>query len=172
MKSINDNASYRIALAQLTELIDAQTSAIAEERTLLAQLDRQNPADKPSALDRAKAMLNGGTPAPRADIAGLTTRLNECRAKMVLLNEAIDELRSATGELVSAQSAIVNADAKAGHIKAVQGIKTALTGLRDAMGAEQALRAGIDAAGYRCTIEALENPELAFSDPNSTAARF
>jgi hypothetical protein len=171
MKSIVENRDYQAAQAQLAQLQQAHAAAMIEEAALLAQLNDQ-PDSKPSALDRAKAMLTGGTPAPRQDHEGLRVRLAACRATLALLVLAIGEQRGIMTGLVQAQSAVINADRKAGHIKAAQGIRTALTGLRDAMQAEQGLRAEIEAGGYACTLESLARPELNFDDSQATITRF
>jgi hypothetical protein len=117
-------------------------------------------------------MLTGGTPAPRQDRDGLNSRLTACRETLALLVLAIGEQRGIMDGLVQAQSAIVNSERKAGHIKAAQGIKTALAGLRDAMQAEQHLRAEIEAGGYQCSLEPLERGDLIFVDTESTISKF
>lgn len=171
MKTIFEHADYQAATEQLTQLSEAHAAALFEESALLAQLN-DKPEDKPSALDRARAMLTGGTPAPRQDRDGLGFRLTECRERLALLGAAITEQRGVMAGLVSAQSAIVNSEAKQRHIKAAQGIKTALAGLREAMQAEQGLRAEIAAGGYRCSLEPLARPELNFDDSQATIARY
>ena len=161
MKSIYQNADHMAATEQLTQLMEGHAAAMFEETALLAQLNDQ-PDSKPSALDRAIAMMKGGTPAPRQDHDGLRVRLAACRESLALLVLAIGEQRGIMAALVSAQSAVINADRKASHIKAAQGIKTALDGLRDAMQAEHGLRAEIEAGGYQCSLEPLARPELTF----------
>lgn len=172
MKSIIENAGYKAATAQLNELTTAHAAAKLEESALLAQLDATHPEGKPSALDRAKAMLTGGTPAPRQDRDGLQVRLAACREKLALLGDAIKEQRDIMGVVVSTQSAIVNSEARQGHIKAAERIKSALAGLRDAMATEQGLRAEIAAGGYQCSLEPMTRPELDFADSQSTIRRF
>lgn len=171
MKSIFQNAAHIAATAQLNQLQQAHAAAMLEESQLLAPLSDQ-PDSKPSALDRAKAMLTGGTPALRQDHDGLHLQLSACREKLVLLGDAIKEQREVMAGLLNAQSAIVNSEAKPGHIKAAERIKTALAGLRDAMQAEQSLRAEIATGGYRCSLEPLERPELNFADSQAAIARF
>lgn len=68
-------------------------------------------------------------------------------------------------------SAAVCAEAQPGHAKAVQGVADALASLRAALAAEAAVRAGIDAAGYQCSLEAVAEPELNFADTESAASR-
>ena len=172
MKTIYQNADHKAATAQLNQLTEAHNAAKLEENALLAQLDTQHPGEKQSALDRAKAMLTGGTPAPRRDVAGLNSRLADVREKLALLGQAIQEQREAMAWLVSAQSAIVSSERKTDHIKAAERIKTALAGLREAMQAEKSLRAEIGAAGYLCNLEPLELPELSFADSQSMISRF
>jgi len=171
MKSIFDNASYKAATAQLNQLTTAHAAAVADEAGLLSQLSDQ-PGAKPSALDRAKAMLMGGTPAPRQDRDGLSERLNACRETLALLALAIGEQRAIMGGIAGAQSALINGERKADHIKAAQGIKNALAGLRDAMQVEHSLRAEITGSGYQCSLEPLIHPELNFDDTQSAASRF
>lgn len=170
MKTIFQNADHIEAAAQLAQMQQAHAAALVEESQLLAQLSDQ-PESKPSALDRAKAML-GGTPAPRQDRDGQCARLATCRENLALLGEAIGEQRAIMAGLVQAQSAIVNSEAKQAHIKAAQGITTSLAGLRDAMATEQRLRAEIEAAGYQCTLEPMVRPELNFDDSQATVSRF
>lgn len=171
MKTIYQNAQYKEATEQLTQLSEAHAAALFEESALLALLT-DRPEDKPSALDRARAMLTGGTPAPRQDRDGLGLRLAECRERLALLTAAIAEQRGIMAGLVQAQSAVINAEAKQGHIKAAERIKTALAGLRDALQTEQGLRDEIAAGGYQCSLEVLQRPELSFADSQATISRF
>jgi len=171
MKSIFDHADYKQAQNQLDQLQQAHAAAVDQETALLAQINA-TPEGKPSALDRARAMLTGGTPAPRQDHAGLQGRLNECREKVELLALAIGEQRGAIAGLVQAHSAVINAEAKQGHIKAAERIKTALAGLRVALEAEQSIRAEIGAAGYLCTLEPIESHSMNFADSQSEIGRF
>jgi len=171
MKTIFENADYKEATEQLTQLCEAQSAAAFEETALLAQLNDQ-PESKPSALDRAKTLLNGGTPAPRQDRAGLQVRLDACRESLAVLGQAISEQRNVMQGIASTQSAVVNAERKADHIKAAERIQSALAGLRDAMQLEQSIRAELAAGGYRCSIEPLVRPELNFSDSESTISKY
>lgn len=171
MRSIFENSGYKAAQAQLIQLQTAHTAATLEQTRLLAQLS-DRPDAKPSALDRAKAMLTGGTPAPRQDREGLNLQLTACCEKLALLGQAIQEQRGNMAGLVSAQSGVINAEAKQAHIKAAERIRTALAGLRDAMEAAHAIRAEIEAAGYQCSLEPLERPEVTFSDSQSALSRF
>lgn len=172
MQAINKNTRYNEAVAILGQLTEAQNAAKLEENAVLALLDTEHPGEKQSALDRAKAMLTGGTPAPRQDMAGLNSRLADVREKLALLGLAIQEQRDMMAGIVGAQSAIVNSERKADHIKAAERIKTALAGLHEAMQAEQSLRAEIGAAGYLCNLGPLEHPELNFADSQATISRF
>lgn len=171
MKTIYQNADHMAATEQLTQLCEGHAAAVFEETALLAQLNDQ-PDSKPSALDRAKAMLTGGTPAPRQDRTGLQQRLDACRESLALLAQAIGEQRQVMAALVQAQSAIVNSERKADHIKAAKDIQSALAGLRDAMRAEQAIRAEIAAGGYQCSLEAMERGELIFADSEAVISKF
>ena len=172
MKSIYQNADHKAATVQLNELTQAHNAAKLEESALLVQLNDSAPPVQHSALDRAKAMLTGQQAPARQDLNGLNIRLGAVRENLALLGEAIGEQRGIMAGLMQAQSAVINADAKQGHIKAAQGIKSALAGLRDAMQAEQSIRAEIAAGGYQCSLEPLERPELSFADSQSTVNRF
>lgn len=171
MKSIFQNADHAAATAQLAELQAAHNAAALDESQLLVQLGQQAQS-KPSALDRAKAMLKGGVPAPRQDHEGLMQRLADSRAKLSLLALAIAEQRGIMAGLVQAQGAIVNAGAKQAHVQAATAIRTALAGLRVAMDTESALRAEIAEAGYQCSLEPLASPELCFAESESTISKF
>jgi len=171
MKTIFEHADYQAATEQLTQLCEGHAAAAFEENALLAQLTDQ-PDTKPSALDRARAMLTGGTPAPRQDRAGLQVRLDACRESLALLGQAITEQRQVMSGLVGAQSAIVNSERKADHVKAAERIKTALAGLNAALQAESGLRDEIAAGGYSCSLEVLARPELNFADSQTTISRF
>lgn len=171
MKTISQNADYMAATEQLTQLMEGQAAALVEESALLAQLSDQLDS-KPTALDLAKTMLMGGTPAPRLGREGLQARLSACRDRLALLGEAIGEQRGILAALVQAESAVINADRKASHIKAAKGIQSALAGLRDALQAEQGLRAEIAAGGYRCSLEPLARPELNFADSQAAISRY
>ena len=172
MKSIYQNADHKAATVQLNELTQAHNAAKLEESALLVQLHNSAPPVQHSALDRAKAMLTGQQTPARQDLNGLNIRLGAVRENLALLGEAIGEQRGIMAGLMRAQSAVINADAKQGHIKAAQGIKAALAGLREAMQAEQSIRAEIAAGGYQCSLEPLARPELNFADSQSTVARF
>lgn len=173
MKTIYQNADHKAATAQLNQLTEAHNAAKLEENALLAQLSTQEPQAKQSALGRAMLLLSGSTqPTTRTDRDGLSLQLSAVRERLELLSAAIREQRDIMAGLVGAQSAVVNGERKADHIKAAERIKTALAGLRDAMQAEQSLRSEIGAAGYLCSLEPLERPELNFTDSQSTVARF
>lgn len=171
MQSIIKNPDHKAASEQLHQLTDAHNAAKLEETALLAQLN-EHPSEKQSALERAKAMLTGSTPAPRQDLAGLNSRLADVREKLALLEQAIQEQRTAITGLVGAQSAVVNGERKADHIKSAARIKAALAGLRESLEAEQSLRAEIGAAGYLCSLEPLARPELNFEDSQATISRY
>lgn len=172
MKSITQNPAHIAATAELRELTEAHTAAKLDESALLAQLNTQHASEKPSAIDRAKAMLSGTAPAQRQDTAGLNARLAVVGESLVLLADAMAEQRQAIRDLVAAHGAVVNSEAKQGHLKAVSVIKTALAGLAEAMQAEQALRDEIEAAGYACSLESMTHYELNFDDTESMVTRF
>ena len=171
MKTIYQNAEHIAASTQLAQLQQAHNAATLEESQLLAQL-ADTPEAKPTALGRAMALITGDQPAPRQDRDGLNSRLTACRENTALLGLAITEQRAIMAGLVSAQSAVINGERKAAHIGAVQGIKTALAGLRDALEAEHALRAEIEAGGYQCSLQPLARPELNYTDTESLAHRY
>lgn len=172
MKSITQNPAHIVAAAQMRELTEAHAAAKLNESAILVLLDTQLASEKPSAVERAKALLSGTAPAQRQDTAGLNARLSAVRESLVLLADAMTEQYQAIRELVAAHGAVVNSEAKQGHLKAVSVIKTALAGLAEAMQAEQALRDEIEAAGYACSLESMTHPELNFNDTESTATRF
>ena len=171
MKSIFQNAAHIAATAQLNQLQQAHAAAMLEESQLLAQLSDKNDS-KPSALSRAVALLGGQQAPARQDHDGLQLRLAACRETRALLTAAIAEQRGIMAALMHAQSAVINAEAKQGHIKAAERIKTALAGLREAMGAEQGQRDEIASGGYQCGLETLARPELNFADSQATISRY
>lgn len=171
MKPITQNPAHIVAAAQMRELTEAHAAAKLNESSILVLLDTQLASEKPSAVERAKAMLTGA-PAQRQDTAGLNARLSAVRESLVLLGDAMTEQHQAIRELAAAHGAVVNSEAKQGHLKAVSVIKTALAGLAEAMQAEQALRDEIEAAGYACSLESMTHPEINFNDTESVATRF
>lgn len=171
MKTIHQNAEYKAATEQLTQLMEALAAARDEEAALLAQLSDQTES-KPTALARAVALLGGQQAPARQDLDGLRARLTACRETLALLGEAIAEQQQAIGAIVGAHSFIVNSEARQGHIKGAERIKTALAGLRTALEEEQAIRAEIGDAGYSCTLEPIESYALNFLDPDSYVGRF
>lgn len=168
--TIHQDAGYTAAQVQLNDLRTALTSARAEEAALVGQLSAAEPAT--SALERAKAMLTGQTPAARQDRDGLALRLVDCRERMALLTLAEQEQAVVLAALVDAQSVTVNAAARPAHVKAVEGIHAALSTLRAAVEGERAIRAGIEQRGYTCTLPAIVHADLTFSDSQSMVSRF
>ena len=172
MKTIFDNPGYQAATALLNELTQAQAVAQRDESELLAQLYEIKPAGPIGALERARQMLAGKPEPQRQDLTGLQQRLNVCREKLALLNDAIQEQRGIMAGLVHSGSAIANSEAKQAHIKAAQGIKTALDALKSAMDSETSIRREIGAAGFQCSLEPLERPTLNCKDDQSDIGRF
>ena len=91
------------------------------------------------------------------------------RERMDTLRPAIEQQRAVVATVQSELSAAVNAHAQQAHTKSLQGVADALEGLRAALAAEAAVRGSIEAAGYRCSLEA--EPELSFADTQSAACR-
>ena len=90
---------------------------------------------------------------------------------MDTLRPAIEQQRAVVAAVQSELSAAVNAQAQPAHTKSLQGVADALEGLRAALAAEAAVRGSIEAAGYRCSLEAVAEPELSFADTQSAACR-
>lgn len=168
MKTINQNTRYTEAQNTLAELTGALNAATAEEARLLGLLAA--PADTFNPLEAGLRLLRG-EPAQRTDSTGLNRELAQVRERLDTLRPAIEAQRAAVATLVAELSAAVCAEAQPAHTKAVQGVADALEGLRAALAAEAAVRAGIDAAGYQCSLEAVAEPELNFADTESAASR-
>ena len=168
MKTINQNTRYTEAQNTLAELSAAFNAAAAEESRLLSALAA--PADTFDPLAAGLRLLRGES-AQRTDNTGLNRELAQVRERLDVLRPAIEQQRAAVAAVQSELSAAVNAQAQPAHTKAVQGVGVALEGLRAALAAEAAVRAGIEAAGYRCSLEAVAEPELNFADSESAASR-
>lgn len=168
MKNINQNTRFNEAQTTLTQLTGAFNAATAEEARLLGLLAA--PADTFDPLAAGLRLLRG-EPAQRTDSTGLNRELAQVRERMDTLRPAIEAQRAAVAALVAELSAAVCAEAQPGHAKAVQGVADALASLRAALAAEAAVRAGIEAAGYQCSLEAVAEPELNFADTESAASR-
>ena len=168
MKTINQNTRYAEAQTAVAELTAAFNAATAEEARLLGLLAA--PADTFNPLEAGLRLLRG-EPAQRTDSTGLNRELAQVRERLDTLRPAIEAQRAAVATLVAELSAAVCVEAQPGHTKAVQGVADALASLRAALAAEAAVRAGIEAAGYQCSLEAVAEPELNFADTESGASR-
>ncbi len=168
MKTINQNTRYTEAKNTLDALSAAFNAATAEEARLLGLLAA--PADTFDPLAAGLRLLRG-EPAQRNDSTGLNRELAQVRERLDTLRPAIEAQRAAVAALVAELSAAVCAEAQPAHAKAVQGVADALVSLRAALAAEAAVRAGIVAAGYQCSLEAVAEPELSFADTESAASR-
>lgn len=168
MKTINQNTRFNEAKNTLAALSAAFNAAIAEEARLLAALAA--PADTFDPLAAGLRLLRG-EPAQRNDSTGLNRELAQVRERLDTLRPAIEAQRAAVATLVAELSAAVCAEAQPTHTKAVQGVADALTSLRTALAAEAAVRAGIEAAGYQCSLAAVVEHELNFADSESAASR-
>lgn len=168
MKTINQNTRYTEAKNTLAALSAAFNAAIAEEARLLGLLAA--PADTFDPLAAGLRLLRG-EPAQRNDSTGLNRELAQVRERLDTLRPAIEAQRAAVAALAAELSAAVCAEAQPAHAKAVQGVADALVSLRAALAAEAAVRAGIEAAGYQCSLEAVAEPELNFTDTESAASR-
>lgn len=168
MKNINQNTRFNEAQTTLTQLTGAFNAATSEEARLLGLLAA--PADTFDPLAAGLRLLRG-EPAQRNDSTGLNRELAQVRERLDTLRPAIEAQRAAVATLVAELSAAVCAEAQPGHAKAVQGVADALASLRAALAAEAAVRAGIEAAGYRCGLVGVAEPELNFTDSESAASR-
>lgn len=168
MQAIIKNTRFTAAQNTLAELTGAFNAATAEESRLLGLLAA--PADTFDPLAAGLRLLRG-EPAQRNDSTGLNRELAQVRERLDTLRPAIEAQRAAVAALVAELSAAVCAEAQPAHAKAVQGVADALVSLRAALAAEAAVRAGIEAAGYQCSLEAVAEPELSFADRESAASR-
>ena len=168
MKNINQNTRFNEAQTTEAALTGAFNAATAEEARLLAALAA--PADAFDPLAAGLRLLRG-EPAQRTDSTGLNRELAQVRERLGTLRPAVEAQRAAVSALVAELSAAVCAEAQPAHAKAVQGVADALVSLRAALAAEAAVRAGIVAAGYQCSLEAVAEPELSFADTESAASR-
>lgn len=169
MQAIIKNTRYTEAQNTLAELSAAFNAATAEESRLLGLLA----APAAASFDPLAAGLRllRGEPAQRNDLTGINRELATVRERLDTLRPAVEAQRAVVAALSAELSAAVCAEAQPGHAKAVQGIVKALEGLRSALGAEAAVRAGIEAAGYRCDLVPVAEPELNFADSESAASR-
>lgn len=168
MQAIIKNTRYTEAQSTLAELTGAFNAATAEESRLLSALAA--PAETFDPLAAGLRLLRG-EPAQRNDMTGLNRELATVRERMDTLRPAIEQQRAVVAAVLAELSAAVNAQAQPAHTKAAQGVADALEGLRAALAAEAAVRGSIEAAGYRCSLEALSEPELSFADTQSAACR-
>ncbi len=168
MKPITQNSAHAAAIAHLGELRAAEAAAMQAEARAADALAQ--PAERETALAAASRMLQG-EPLRRVDSEAHARELADARQRLVLLRTAIAEQLNVIEAIRGELSAELCAKALPGHLVAAQGIVDALEGLRAALGAEQALRAGIADAGYACRLEPLQAPELNFNDSQSTASR-
>lgn len=168
MQAIIKNIRYTEAQNTLSALSAAFNAATADESRLLALL--AEPADKADPLQAGLRLLRG-EPAQRTDLTGLNRELAQVRERLDTLRPAVEAQRAVVATVKSELSATANAQALPSHTKAVQGVADALVSLRAALAAEAAVRAGIEAAGYQSSLEAVMEPELNFADTESAASR-
>ena len=168
MQAIIKNTRFTEAQNTLAELTGAFNAATAEESRLLGLLAAPAEAFDPLA---AGLRLLRGEPAQRNDSTGLNRELAQVRERLDTLRPAVEAQRAVVATVQSELSAAANAEAQPTHTKAVQGVADALAVLRGALAAEAAVRAGIEAAGYQCSLEAVAEPELNFADTESAASR-
>lgn len=168
MQAIIKNTRFTEAQNTLAELSAAFNAATAEESRLLSVLAA--PADTFDPLAAGLRLLRG-EPAQRTDSTGLNRELAQVRERLDTLRPAIGAQRVVVAALSAELSAAVCVEAQPGHTKAVQGVADALEGLRAALAAEAAVRAGIEAAGYQCGLVGVAEPELNFVDSESAASR-
>ena len=169
MQAIIKNTRHTEAQNTLAELSAAFNAATAEESRLLGLLA----APAAASFDPLAAGLRllRGEAAQRTDNTGLNRELAQVRERMDVLRPAIEQQRAVVATVQSELSAAVNAQAQPAHTKSLQGVADALEGLRAALAAEAAVRGSIEAAGYRCRLEAVAEPELGFADTQGAASR-
>ena len=169
MQTIIKNTRFVEAHSTLAELSAAFNAATAEESRLLGLLA----APAAASFDPLAAGLRllRGEPAQRNDSTGLNRELAQVRERLDTLRPAVEAQRAPVAALSAELSAAVCAEAQPTHTKAAQGVVDALEGLRAALAAEAAVRGSIEAAGYRCSLEAVAEPELSFADTQSAASR-
>ena len=168
MQAIIKTPRFVEAHSTLAELSAAFNAATAEESRLLGLLAA--PADTFDPLAAGLRLLRG-EPAQRNDSPGINRELAQVRERLDVLRPAIEQQRAVVATVQSELSAAVNAQAQPAHTKSLQGVADALEGLRAALAAEAAVRGSIEAAGYRCSLEAVAEPELSFTDTQSAASR-
>ena len=168
MQAIIKNTRYTEAQNTLAELTGAFNAATAEESRLLSALAA--PAETFDPLAAGLRLLRGEA-AQRTDNTGLNRELAQVRERLDVLRPAIEQQRAVVATVQSELSAAVNAHAQPVHTKSVQAVADALEGLRGALAAEAAVRGSIVAAGYQCSLEAVTEPELNFTDTQSAASR-
>ena len=169
MQTITKNVRFTEARNTPAELSAAFNAATAEESRLLGLLAA--PAAASFAPLAAGLRLLRGEPAQRNDSTGLNRELAQVRERLDTLRPAVEAQRAPVAALSAELSAAVCAEAQPTHTKAAQGVVDALEGLRAALAAEAAVRGSIEAAGYRCSLEAVAEPELSFADTQSAASR-
>lgn len=169
MQAIIKTTRFTEAQNTLAELTGAFNAATAEEARLLGLLA----APAAASFDPLAAGLRllRGEPAQRNDSTGLNRELAQVRERLDTLRPAVEAQRAVVATVQSELSAAANAEAQPTHTKAVQGVADALVVLRGALAAEAAVRAGIEAAGYQCSLEAVAEPELNVADTESAASR-
>lgn len=168
MQAIIKNTRFTEAQNTLAELSAAFNAATAEESRLLGLLAAPAASFDPLA---AGLRLLRGEPAQRNDSTGINRELAQVRERLDTLRPAVEAQRAVVATVQSELSAAANAAAQPTHAKAVQGVADAMVSLRAALAAEAAVRAGIEAAGYQCCLEAVAEPELNFADTESAASR-
>lgn len=168
MQAIIKNTRFTAAMATLAELSNAHAAATAEESRLLGLLAA--PADTLNPLEAGLRLLRG-EPAQRTDMTGLNRELAQVRERLDVLRPAIEQQRAVVAVVQTELSAAANAQAQPAHAKAVQGVADALVSLRAALDAEAAVRGSIEAAGFVCSLPALQHPQVNFADSQTPVAR-
>lgn len=170
MKNINQNPQYIAASETLAQLDAALSNARAEEARLLDAMAK-TPGASANPIQAALNLL-AGREAQRTDSTGLNQSLDAVRVTIATLTPGLEQQRATIATLTAELSAQVCTDAAPSHGKAAHAIAAALEELRGALKAEADLRAGIEALGYRCNLQAHQSPAFDFEDSHSVVQRF
>lgn len=168
MQHIDKDPRYAEAQNTLVDLSAAFAAATAEESRLLGRLAA--PANTLNHLEAGLRLLRG-EPAQRHDGTGLNRDLAQVRERLDTLRPAVEQQRAVVATVRSELSAAANARAQPAHTKAAQGVADALLALHAALGVEAAVRTGIEASGFVCSLPALHHPELNFADSQTPVSR-
>lgn len=162
---------YAEAAAILDRLTQSHSQAQAAADRTAAMLAAWTPPDAADAVSAALDMLDANTPARRGGMDATAAAHTEARNRADVLRQAITQQQAEMARLAAEFSAEQSNASRADHAAAVQGIADALKALGAALQSEAGLRARIEAAGYRCGLQAFTIPELGTpAEPDSLIA--